>query len=155
MRPSKAEIIAALRRSAGEELAAMERVAAMSRDEASGEESRSENQYDTRATEAAYLARGLAARIVELRRLDAWLATFDGALVSSAVDIGAVVALDEGELLFIAPVGGGKVRLGERLVSVISPASPLGEALIGLEVGDALEIDSPRGTLSREVVGVW
>lgn len=159
MRPDKSEVIAALRRTLGEELAAMERVAAMSRDEAGSDETKSEGQYDTRATEASYLARGLAFRIVELRRLLGWFELFDPTkpLSPPSARIGALVALEDAgdELHFLAPMGGGRVQAGGQRVNVISPSSPLGAALIGLEAGDVVEVETPRGLMEREILGVW
>lgn len=155
MIPRKADVIAALRQSVAEELAAMERVAAMSRDEVSSDETRSEGKYDTRATEASYLARGLAVRILELRQLSAWFESFNPEQRCVAACVGALVELEGGELLLLAPVGGGKVSVGGRAVSLVSPASPLGEALLELEAGDSVEIETPRGARSREVLRVW
>jgi hypothetical protein len=109
-----------------------------------------EGKYDTRSTEASYLARGLAFRIADLRPVVAWFQLFDASWRSAVVQAGALIQLDD-DLLFMAPVGGGRVRVGDRTVTIISPASPLGEALAGLEPGDVAEIDSPRGILSREV----
>lgn len=148
--PPKAEIVAALCAGLETELAALERMAAASRDEVGSDETKNEGKYDTRSTEASYLARGLAFRIADLRQVVAWLQLFDASWRSSVVQAGALIQLDD-DLLFMAPVGGGRVRVGDRTVTIISPASPLGEALAGLEPGDVAEIDSPRGILSREV----
>ncbi len=159
MHPNKPEIITALRQSLSAELSAMERVAAMSRDEAGSEESKSENQYDTRATEASYLARGLGLRILALRKLVAWFERFDPTqpLSEASAQVGALIALEgaASELLFLAPTGGGKVQAGGYQVNVISPSSPLGEALLGLEAGDTVEVETPRGARAREILAVW
>ena len=64
---NKVAAIEAFRASLSTELDAVERVAAMARDEASSAETKQEGKYDTRATEASYLARGQAERIVALR----------------------------------------------------------------------------------------
>lgn len=148
--PPKAEIVAALCAGLETELAALERMAAASRDEVGSDETKNEGKYDTRSTEASYLARGLAFRIADLRQVVAWFQLFDASWRSAVVQAGALIQLDD-DLLFMAPVGGGRVRVGDRTVTIISPASPLGEALAGLEPGDVAEIDSPRGILSREV----
>lgn len=157
MPPPKAEILAALRARLGEELAALERVAAMSRDEATSEQTRAEGKYDTRATEASYLAHGLSLRIAELRQISAWFALGDAEAARTSASVGALVSLEGSatELLFLAPVGGGRVSAAGYTVTVISPASPLGRALAGLEAGDAVEVDTPRGTQVREILGVW
>ncbi|HEV2361024.1 MAG TPA: GreA/GreB family elongation factor, partial [Acidimicrobiales bacterium] len=39
-------------------------------------------------------------------------------------------------------------------VSVISPGSPLGQALLGREAGDKVEYEAPNGKLSVEIVSV-
>ena len=148
--PPKAEIVAALCSSLESELSALVRMAAAASDEVGSDETKNEGKYDTRSTEASYLARGLAFRIADLRQLVAWFQLFDASWQSKVVQAGALIQLDE-DLLFMAPVGGGRVRIGERLVTIISPSAPLGEALAGLEAGDVAEIDSPRGILTREI----
>ena len=159
MRPDKAAIVAALRAALSDELGALERVAAMSRDEAGSEETKSEGKYDTRATEASYLARGLAKRIAELRQIVAWFEVFDAERpVDPAVaQTGALVRLEGAadELLFLAPVGGGRVSVAGWSVTIISPSSPLGAALAELEAGDAAEVETPRGPVTREILGIW
>ncbi len=39
-------------------------------------------------------------------------------------------------------------------VDVMSPGSPIGQALVGAEVGDVVSYDAPGGTLSVEVVSI-
>ncbi len=157
--PDKATVIAALQAELVEELAALERVAAATRAEVGSDETRSEGKYDTRATEASYLARGQARRIAELRRQLAWLERFDPvrALDPPVVQVGAMVLVvgDRSELLFVAPMGGGRLILGEHTVRVISPRGPLGAAMVELEEGDDFEVDSPRGVQNYEVVELW
>lgn len=157
MKPDKPQIVATLRASLVEELAALERVGATAAEEAVTEEAKSENEYDTRATEASYLARGLASRIAELRQVVAWFSSFDAnkPLPDTTVQVGALVELDGGEWLFFAPAGGGTVQAGGKKIKLVSRSSPLGAALVGLEAGDAAEFDTPRGILEREIVGVW
>jgi transcription elongation GreA/GreB family factor len=156
--PDKPTVVAALRRDLGEELAALERVAAATRAEVGSDQTRSEGKYDTRATEASYLARGQARRIAGLRRLLAWLERFDPErpLEPAVVQVGALVLIEgpRRELLFVAPMGGGRLQVGQHTVRVISPKGPLGEELMELEVGDGLEVDSPRGLQSYEVVAI-
>lgn len=155
----KTKIVTALSLALNEELAALERVAAMSRDEVGSDETRNEGKYDTRSTEASYLARGLAFRIADLRQVVAWfnLCREVPPQAMRQVQAGALLALEGSgeELLFMAPVGGGQVRVGAQTIKIISPSSPLGEALVGLEVGDCAEVETPRGMVTREVLGVW
>ncbi|MGH9170433.1 MAG: GreA/GreB family elongation factor [Acidimicrobiales bacterium] len=48
----------------------------------------------------------------------------------------------------------GSIEERRQGVSVISPNSPLGQALIGKKPGDSVEWEAPSGTLSAEVVAV-
>jgi len=154
----KPRVIQAIQAVLAEALEAVERVAEMARNETTSGETRSDGQYDTRATEASYLARGQAWRIAELRKLSAWFEIFDGEadLDPPTVRVGALVQLDgdHQEVVFIAPIGGTRAEVSGTTVRVISPASPLGSAMVDLEVGDAFEVDTPRGLLTYEVVSV-
>lgn len=157
--PAKREVLASFRAELIAELDALERVAEATRSEVGSDETRREGQYDTRATEASYLALGQARRIAELRQLLAWVEGFDPSrtLDPLVVQVGAMVALEghRRELLFVAPSGGGRLRVGPHTVRVVSPSGPLGEAMAELEAGDELEVDSPRGVSSYEVMEVW
>ena len=153
----KKQVIDALRAVIAESLDAVERVAAMARDEATSAETRSEGKYDTRSTEASYLARGQAERIAALRRLSAWFQTVDtGALEPPTVRVGALVLLEgsQKECVFIAPSGGNRATVDGQTVRVISPVSPIGRAMADLEAGDEFEVDTPRGLLAYAVVSV-
>jgi len=154
----KATVVASIIHAISEELHAMESIAGSARDEATSSETKAEGKYDTRATEASYLARGQAWRIVELRRLLAWLETLDPTEKFSepVAQVGTVVEVSGAreELIFLAPIGGAKADINGRTVRVISPSSPIGAAMVELEVGDEFEIDSPRGVLQFEIVSV-
>ena len=145
-------MVVALRERCG----SVERVAAMARDEASSEETRSEGKYDTRATEASFLARGQAERVDDLRRARSWA---ESAVVgpSEAVEVGALLEVrlrGRTELLFLAPMSAAGVEVEGRTVRVIAAGSPLGAALSGAVTGDELEVDGPGGWATCEVLGV-
>ncbi len=156
--PDKAAVVAGLQAEIQSELESIESLAAMARDEATSSETKAEGKYDTRATEASYLARGQAWRITELRRLLAWLHSDAAAaeLVEPLVQVSALVRIQgaRSELVFMAPIGGGKTTIGDETIRLISPASPLGEAMSELELGDAFEVESPRGLLEYEITGL-
>lgn len=115
--------------------------------EATDEENKAEDQYDTRGLEAAYLAAGQSRQtaeteraIVEFRALD--LRKFGP---KDPVDLGALVDLQAGgedpALYFIGPSAGGtEVVHDKRSILVITPQSPLGERLVGRKQGDKLKI---------------
>lgn len=154
--PDKDAVVAALRAALEAELNAVQAVAAMARDEVGSDQSKSEGKYDTRATEASYLARGQAWRIDELQRLSAW---FEVLLPTPrrAVEVGALIELSgpRRDLVFLAPIGGASAEVDGRTVRVISPSSPLGQAMAELEAGDGFEVDSPAGEVSWEITGIW
>lgn len=154
----KPTVIDALLSTVGDELRSLEAVAAMARDEATNTETRAEGKYDTRATEASYLARGQAWRIAELRRLHLWLETQQTVPLPApeCAQVGVLVVLQgaKQETVLMAPIGGAKVEVAGEVVRVISPVSPLGAAMVELEVGDLVEFDSPRGRLEYEIVAL-
>ena len=156
--PDKAAVVAALQAQIQSELASLESLAAMARDEATSSETKAEGKYDTRATEASYLARGQAWRIKELRQLLSWLHSDIAVakLAEPVVQVSALVRIHgaRSETVFVAPIGGGKATIGDETVRLISPASPLGEAMAELELGDAFEVDTPRGMLEYEITGL-
>ena len=119
------------------------------------EETRPEDPKDTRATEASYLARGLAERTEQLEaevdRLDAFVPPTMGP--EDVVGPGALVRVEEAgggdTLYFLLPVAGGEaVTLGETSVRVLSPVSPIGQALVGRELGEEFSVDLPRGRVT-------
>ena len=130
----------------GEELQVYFRAASASRMEATHEQSKAENKYDTRGLEASYLARGQSRQAAEIQGAIAAFEElaprhFGGA---EPVDVGAFVELEtEGEkaAYFIGPrAGGTEVTHDRRTVLVITPESPLGKQLMGRKQGDVLKI---------------
>jgi transcription elongation GreA/GreB family factor len=74
----------------------------------------------------------------------------------SKIGVGAIVEIEdadsgEGRTLFIAPVGAG-ITLngpgGDGILSVITPASPVGSAVIGKRLGDVVEIADREWSIS-------
>ena len=108
--------------------------ASMATSEATHSEARSEGKYDTRSTEASYLARGQAERIAVLRRELAW---FEAQLHESRVPLLQLWEGGAARWVLLAPVAGGRrVSVDGQEVVVVTPASPLGEALAEAEPGD-------------------
>lgn len=107
-------------------------------------ESRAEDPKDMRSTEVSYLARGQAARVAELREAAATLKVFRprSYAADAAIGLGAVVDLEDeqgdGRRVFLAPAGAGAGLSGEILV--ITPQSPLGQALVGRQLDDEVEL---------------
>ncbi len=110
---------------------------------ATHEESKSEGDKDTRATEQQYLARGQAQRVVELDAAVVEVTRWNprAFATGAAIALGALITVDEdGETrqLLIAPAGGGNTLTGG--IQVVTPRSPLGQALLGKRAGDEVEL---------------
>lgn len=118
--------------------------ASIARDEATGEESKQEGKYDTRAIEAGYLAQAQAKRLAEAELAYQRFAALDAEATRERVDGPCLVSVedDAGEVAhyFVGPAAGGlRVDVDGAVVRVITPASPLGRSLLGLEADDELE----------------
>ena len=138
----KRAIVRALREKNATERAALSRAQADAMAAATHEEAKPENDKDTRAIEASYLARGQAERVRVLEqesnaleflplrafKLDDTVAL--GALVEAEVD-------GEQAVYFLAPCSGGE-RVND--VQVVTPLSPIGRALVGRTAGESLEV---------------
>lgn len=122
---------------------------------ATHEEAKPENDKDTRALEQSYLARGQAMRVEALQAGVAAAAIMNLAPTEVA-RVGALLdAEDEdGEAVtyLLAPEGGGTKLKGG--VQVVTPASPLGAALVGKRAGDEVELKVAGKTRVLSVVKV-
>lgn len=120
-----------------------------------------DNKYETLALEASYVAQGQANRAREIKlALEAYkqlkLRRFDD---GSPIRLTALVTLNSADAvtrtLFLGPREGG-LKVVDRLteIVVITPASPLGRALIGKCVGDLVGIGAGTGRKEFEIVEV-
>ena len=92
-----------------------------------------------------------------IRKLQALLGSaviVEGTGEDGVVTAGTVVSLryegDEGVERFLV----GSIEERRQDVSVVSPGSPLGQALMGRRPGDTVEYEAPGGTLKVAVVDV-
>lgn len=135
--------------------AAMETYAA-----ATGEESQPENEYDTRALEASYLAGAQSQRVAQVEEALMLYKLLEVRDFDATTPIGptALVDLDldgKKSLAFITPASGGMVLKFEgQTIQVLTPKSPLGEALVGLKTGDVATVDKDNRTLEYEILNV-
>jgi hypothetical protein len=133
-----------------DELEVYFRAAQASRAEATHEQSKAENKYDTRGLEASYLARGQSKQAAEIQGAIAAFEKLDARKFGAGepIDIGAFVELEfDGEktACFVGPRAGGTEVLHEkREVLVITPQSPLGGTTSGSEAGRYPEIKTRR-----------
>ncbi len=137
------------------DLAVLEKAQAAAREGATHEEAKPENDKDTRALEASYLARGQALRVRELQDgIRDVEATVLRDFKDAPVALGALVVVEqdgESRSFFVASCGGGLVLDG---VNVVTPKSPLGRALLGAREGDDREVTLAGRARSLAIVSV-
>jgi transcription elongation GreA/GreB family factor len=114
---------------------------------ATHEENIAENKYDTLGLEASYLATGQARRSEEIRQaLNTWkqlvLRPYNDEL---GIELGALIELadanDQRRHLLLGPSGAAmSVQHGQCTVQVIGRHAPLGQALLGKQVGDEVRL---------------
>lgn len=121
------------------------------------EDNRAESDKDMRATEASYLARGQAMRVQALEEdvQRVTLMTLRAFASSDPIALSALVELEVAGVtsrVFLAPAGGGARLAGD--VQVITPASPLGRALLGARVDDEVEVQRGGRVEAVTILGV-
>ncbi|HEY8279646.1 MAG TPA: transcription elongation factor GreAB [Bdellovibrionota bacterium] len=142
------------------ELAKARSAAMASHEAATAEENRPENQFDTRALEASFLARGQAARVAELEHSIKVLRELPMKAFgkSEPIQAGALVTLDcDGtELMhFVLPAGAGlQASAGSKRIPVVTANSPLGAELLGKIVGDSFIFRRGPSTKEYEITCV-
>jgi transcription elongation GreA/GreB family factor len=150
--PDKHAVRDALRESMQAALVAIAQAAKDAAKGATHEENRAEGDKDMRATEQSYIARGQAMRAEELAEHLQRLENLEIRAFSEeeAIAPGALVRVlvDGSERLFLmVPWGGGtEISVEDTKITVITPASPVGRALLGRRLGDEFEL-SVKGTM--------
>ncbi len=140
----KSRLISALLAVLSEDLDLQTRAAHLARDEATNEESRAENKYDTRGQEAAYLAEGQAKIATELATAITLFRSLPlpDSRPPAKIELGTVVTVERnGSVIrgIIGPrAGGTDFTCDGETFTVITPVSPLGRLLIGQKQGDTV-----------------
>ena len=96
----------------------------------------------------------MEARIRQLQSLVENAVIVDGTEASDTVTAGSIVALryegdDDVDRYLV-----GSIEERRSDVAVVSPASPLGQALLGRRKGDVVEYEAPGGNLKVEIVEI-
>lgn len=113
---------------------------------ASHGENKPENQYDTLALEAAYLAHGQSERILGLQQLRISLSKWKAPSFNDddRVQMGTCVQLlsdkNTEAHIFIAPVGGRELSIDGQRVLVVNQDAPITQRLLGLMLDDEVEL---------------
>ena len=141
----KKSVILKIIESLQSELETYIRAAKSSHAEATAEENRAENKYDTRGLEASYLAAGQANKVSELESAITAFKDLLNQPTHEAIEIGSLIELDqEGftEFYFIGPTAGGtEVEVEGTEILVLTSESPLGSQLISLNPGQKSTLD--------------
>ena len=157
---NKQQLVESICRQIETDSAAAKAAALATYEAATGEESQPENEYDTRALEASYLAGAQAKRVQEL---DEALAIFKRMELkpfaeNDAIGVSALVQLELNRkvlTVFLVPGRRGLTLEHEgQSIQVITMQSPLGEALLGLREGDIAGVETPNRRMEYEVLSV-
>jgi transcription elongation GreA/GreB family factor len=150
------KIIAAL----DAELALSAQSARTAHAEATDEQNKAENKYDTRGLEASYLAHGQSLKAIETLQARQQFAELDLRPYEKdePIELGALVTLESGaeeEIYFLAPRSGGlEIAHEKTTVLVITPQSPFGRQLMGRRQGEKLTIELARARRSLRIARV-
>jgi transcription elongation GreA/GreB family factor len=156
----KRDLVEKILENLNRELQTLLQSAAAAHEAATHEESKAEDAHDTRGLEASYLAGAQLARVEVLKKT---IASYQFADIrefkpTDPIELGALVELElDGKRLnyFLVGQGGGmSLSLQGKTVQVITPQSPLGEALLGRRVGDSIEVEGQKVSREYEVLGL-
>jgi len=150
---NKPAVIAAIITQLKSELALFTASAQATHEEATHEENKAEDKYDTRGLEASYLAMGQLKQAAELQQA---IKAFESLVLrefatGEGISLGALVTLESrGQIsrYFVGPrAGGTEVTCDGQAIMVITPQSPLGRQLMDQPQGATvqLELGGKRG----------
>lgn len=156
--PVLEQIIIALRR----DLSTLQNAVKVAHESATHGESVAENKYDTRGLEAAYLAHGQAKRAEQIESaLRVYEAISPQLLQSqrSEVELSSLVQLiDQDDLkrwLWLGEDAGGlKFSFDNKAITIVTPQSPLGAALMGRKQGVAFELRVADHLMEYEIISL-
>ena len=160
MIPDKQGLLRQLIEQLVERLSGFDKSAREAHAEATHEQNKAENKYDTRAIEASYLAEGQARQAAEVA---ASIETLEGMTLRdfgplTPIAPGALVQLEgNGEVawyLVASCAGGAELVFEGASVLVLTPQSPLGGALSGLTTGGRFKLQFGRDRVAYVVRSV-
>ena len=108
---------------------------------------KSDGKYDTRGTEANYLADGQRIRLNELEQEIQLLQEIEikNFAENDEIAMGAVVGIEHNNVsrkYFLSPTAGGTMlKIGDEVILVISVFSPIGAEALGLSKDDSFELE--------------
>lgn len=160
MKFDKQKLVEHLRAHLEKDRASLMAAAQATYEAATGDESRPENQYDTRALEASYLAGAQAKRVSDIDEQLSLLKTLELKKFTAKTPLSATALArlehDDSEIyVFLLPKGGGlHVKFEGQDIQIVTPSSPLGEALLDLKQGDTAVVEVGADTKEYEILEV-
>ncbi|WP_413568997.1 hypothetical protein ACLWBD_16195 [Bdellovibrio sp. HCB117] len=157
----KKKLVEAIRTQLENDLSVAKQAALATYEAATHEESKPENEYDTRGLEASYLAGAQAKRISEIEELLVILKHLDVKTFgpNDKINSTALVEVEfngKHSFFFIVVKGGGvNVQFEGRTVQIVTPSSPLGEALQDLRKGDIAVVENGDQVREYEIINIW
>jgi transcription elongation GreA/GreB family factor len=158
--PPKTEVFQRIRDQLAEQIAAAEKAAEQAKESFQVGDNRADNRGERGAIqEKSWLLSAHAARVEELRQQLYAIEKTDVEVHDAAVP-GALVHLEEEvggepEVYLLHPeLGGLEIRLEDSTLLVISPAAPLGAALMGKKKDDVVDLQLPGGARRLKITDV-
>jgi transcription elongation GreA/GreB family factor len=157
----KKKVLEAVVKEVEAELAGLKSASKSAHEAATAEENQPENEFDTRALEAGYLAQAQAGRAVDLERALGQLENFPipDFSAESPIRVGALIEIEsEGHkhFHFLLPFGAGiTVNVAGKKISVVTVTSPLGQALTGKKVGEEFQLKGGGHPREIEILKIW
>ena len=140
------------------EITELEKVCQSSQNLVQGGDLKSDGKYDTRATEAGYLAGAQNKRLEELKLELTMLTEIPVHDYEDKISIGDLVTMEHNgqkRLYYLTSTGGGNMLvLDGEAVMVITVFSPLGSEVLGLSLNDSFEIEMKGQPREYKVVNV-
>ncbi len=153
-------IIEAIRENVTKEITNLKEVVKATIEGVTNEESKPENEYDTRGLEATYLARGQNQRIADLEEVLLMLRHINlkNFGPNDGISNTALVEIEfngkKSTVFMLAKGGGIVVKVQGQTIQVVTPSSPLGEALLDQKEGGSAGIESGNDYKEYDILSV-
>jgi len=141
----KHEIVALIIHQLETDISVAEQAVKSAYDTATHKDCLGSSKYETMSTEASYLVHGQGLRLLEIKRALAYFKQLTLPEPTSSIALCSWVSLNDEQggqqhLWIAADAGGLKIQHENTAITVITPQSPLGRALLGKEEGEYVEI---------------
>ena len=129
------------------------------KDYTTDEEAKAESKWDTQSIEAGYLAGAQKVRVDELEQELKLLeeAEIRKFTAEETVEIGSIVTLKTNNKVMnyflLATAGGEMINLDGQVLLTTTVFSPLGQELIGMNVGEEFEVETPKENRIYKILG--